>query len=68
VAYANLHFDLAQAALRAGDFATYGDEMKLVEAALAQLSRLTGATPAPTLAPATPAPLPTPAPSATPAP
>ncbi len=68
VAYANLHFELAQAALRQGDFATYGDEMKLVESALAELSRLTGASPAPTLAPATPVPLPTPAPSATPAP
>ncbi len=68
VAYANLHFDLAQAALRQGDFATYGDEMKLVEAALAELSRLTGASAAPTLVPATPAPLPTPVPSLTPAP
>jgi hypothetical protein len=68
VAYANLHFELAQAALRQGDFATYGDEMKLVEAALTELSRLTGASPAPTAAPATPAPIPTPAPTATPAP
>jgi uncharacterized membrane protein (UPF0182 family) len=68
IAYANLHFDLAQTALRAGDFATYGEEMKKVEAALADLSRLTGGSPVP----ATPAPLPTPAsstaPTATPAP
>jgi hypothetical protein len=68
VAYANLHFELAQAALRQGDFATYGDEMELVEAALAELSRLTGASPAPTVVPATPFPAPTPAPSASPVP
>jgi hypothetical protein len=68
VAYANLHFELAQAALREGDFATYGDEMKLVEDALNELSRLTGASPAPTVIPATPSPAPTPAPSASPVP
>jgi hypothetical protein len=80
IAYANLHFGLAQDALRAGDFATYGDEMKLVEAALADLSRLTGASPLPSAAPSpivpTPLPsaatspivLPSAAPSASPAP
>lgn len=47
VAYADLHFRLAQDALRAGDFAKYGEEMKIVEATLAELSRLTGASPAP---------------------
>ncbi len=54
VAYANVHFALAQDALRTGDFATYGAEMKLVEAALAELSRLTGASPAPTVVPSLP--------------
>jgi uncharacterized membrane protein (UPF0182 family) len=38
--YANEHFEAAQSALRAGDFATYGEEMELVEAALQQLSEL----------------------------
>ena len=47
VAYANAHFEAAQAALRAGDFALYGQEMNLVKAALSQLSVLTGQTPAP---------------------
>jgi uncharacterized protein len=42
VAYANAHFEAAQAALRAGDFATYGTEMKTVEAALTRLGELTG--------------------------
>jgi predicted ribonuclease toxin of YeeF-YezG toxin-antitoxin module len=40
IEYANTHFEAAQAALRAGDFATYGDEMELVEAALQRLSEL----------------------------
>jgi len=40
IEYANVHFEAAQAALRAGDFATYGEEMDLVEAALQQLSEL----------------------------
>ena len=35
--YANLHFELAQTALRDGDFARYGAEIALVEAALQQL-------------------------------
>jgi uncharacterized protein len=43
VDYANTHFELAQAALRDGDFATYGSEMDLVQAALQALSQLTGA-------------------------
>ncbi len=47
VAFANRHFELAQAALRNGDFATYGAEMKLVQEALRQLSVLTGASAAP---------------------
>jgi uncharacterized membrane protein (UPF0182 family) len=40
IEYANTHFDLAQQALRDGDFARYGDEMALVEAALRQLDAL----------------------------
>ena len=50
VEYANTHFELAQAALRSGDFATYGTEMELVEAALQALGGLTGS-PAPSLGP-----------------
>jgi uncharacterized membrane protein (UPF0182 family) len=37
IAYAKTHFDLAQAALRAGDFARYGDEIARVDAALEAL-------------------------------
>ena len=48
--YANTHFDLAQAALRNGDFATYGTEMARVQAALEALGQLTRS-PAPSLAP-----------------
>jgi uncharacterized protein len=40
IAYANQHFELAQAALRAGDFGTYGDEIAKVEAALQRLDEL----------------------------
>ena len=40
IAYANLHFELAQGALRAGDFALYGDEIAKVEAALRRLDEL----------------------------
>ncbi len=47
VAYANDHFERAQAALRAGDFTTYGSELKLVQDALRQLTALTGASPTP---------------------
>jgi uncharacterized protein len=46
IAYANSHFEAAQAALRAGDFARYGQEIELVRQALARLSTLTGS-PAP---------------------
>jgi uncharacterized membrane protein (UPF0182 family) len=46
IEYANLHFELAQQALRNGDFATYGEEIALVEAALAELAELAGS-PAP---------------------
>ena len=45
--YANAHFELAQAALRNGDFAAYGREIELVRQALAQLDALAGPTPAP---------------------
>jgi uncharacterized membrane protein (UPF0182 family) len=58
VAYANLHFELAQAALREGDFATYGAEMALVQEALVELSALLGTPP--------PSPVPSPAPSPAP--
>ncbi len=54
--YANLHFALAQTALRDGDFARYGSEIALVEAALQRLQIL-----APGLAPSA-------GPSASPAP
>jgi uncharacterized membrane protein (UPF0182 family) len=40
VAFANQHFDLAQQALRDGDFARYGEEIALVEAALQRLDEL----------------------------
>ena len=40
VAYANQHFELAQAALRNGDFATYGVEIAKVQDALRQLNLL----------------------------
>ena len=42
IEYANTHFDLAQAALRDGDFAVYGDEIAKVEAALQRLDALGG--------------------------
>jgi len=44
--FANLHYELAQRALRAGDLATYEEEIDLVGAALEELDRL-GASPAP---------------------
>jgi uncharacterized membrane protein (UPF0182 family) len=40
IAYANQHFELAQAALRDGDFATYGVEIAKVQQALQQLDQL----------------------------
>jgi uncharacterized protein len=46
IQYANLHFERAQTALRNGDFATYGSEIKLVQDALRQLDVLTSS-PAP---------------------
>jgi uncharacterized protein len=52
VEYANLHFELAQQALRDGDFARYGQEIALVKEALAQLEDLVGATsPSPSASP-----------------
>jgi uncharacterized membrane protein (UPF0182 family) len=47
VAYANDHFEKAQTALRAGDFATYGQEMAKVQEALRQLDALVNVSPAP---------------------
>jgi hypothetical protein len=40
IEYANAHFELAQSALRDGDFARYGTEIALVEAALQRLQVL----------------------------
>jgi uncharacterized protein len=40
IAYANQHFELAQAALRSGDFATYGVEIAKVQQALQELNVL----------------------------
>jgi hypothetical protein len=40
IEYANAHFELAEDALRDGDFARYGTEIGLVEAALRQLEIL----------------------------
>ena len=57
IAYANTHFELAQQALRDGDFARYGAEIALVQAALQRLQVL-----APGLA------IPSPGASASPAP
>ena len=42
VEYANQHFELAQQALRDGDFARYGQEIELVQQALSQLDELVG--------------------------
>jgi hypothetical protein len=47
IAYANDHFERAQAALRAADFATYGVEMAKVQDALRQLDALVKISPAP---------------------
>ena len=47
IAYANDHFELAQTALRAGDFATYGAEMVKVQEALQQLDQLVKVSPSP---------------------
>jgi uncharacterized membrane protein (UPF0182 family) len=40
IQYANQHFERAEAALRAGDFATYGREIALVQDALQRLAQL----------------------------
>ena len=40
IQYAKSHFDLAQAALRDGDFARYGAEIARVDAALQRLDEL----------------------------
>ena len=50
VAYANQHFELAQTALKNGDFATYGQEIALVQQALRRLDALVGPTPVPSTA------------------
>jgi uncharacterized protein len=47
IAYANQHFELAQQALRDGDFARYGQEIELVRQALALLDQLAGPSPTP---------------------
>ncbi|HEX7472466.1 MAG TPA: UPF0182 family protein, partial [Candidatus Limnocylindrales bacterium] len=52
VDFANTHFERAQTALRAGDFATYGAEIALVQDALRQLEQLTGGSPIPSVPPA----------------
>jgi uncharacterized protein len=56
VEYANRHFELAQAALRDGDFALYGEEIAKVEAALQALGELAPelglGSPAPSVSPA----------------
>jgi len=52
VDYANQHFERAEAALRAGDFATYGREIALVQDALQRLDLLVhGSSPAGSSAP-----------------
>jgi uncharacterized membrane protein (UPF0182 family) len=63
IEFANLHFELAQDALRDGDFARYGEEIELVEQALQQLEELTGGSvPAPSAPSASPTASPAPAP------
>lgn len=66
VAYANAHFDLAQQALRRGDFATYGAEMDKVQSALQRLSQVTGGGASPSATSAAPAGSAAPSPSAAP--
>jgi uncharacterized membrane protein (UPF0182 family) len=48
IAYANLHYELAQEALQAGDFARYGEEWAKVGAALQRLDELAPGLLAPT--------------------
>jgi hypothetical protein len=53
IEYANVHFAAAQDALRDGDFARYGVEIELVEAALQRLDELApGLIPSPGTSPA----------------
>ncbi len=59
IAYANSHFEAAQAALKNGDFARYGQEIALVQQALQRLESLTTPSAAPKASSAA-----TPAPSA----
>jgi uncharacterized membrane protein (UPF0182 family) len=47
IAYANAHFELAQQALRAGEFARYGEEIANVKEALRRLGELAGPSPSP---------------------
>ena len=47
IAYANEHFELAQAALRDGDFGRYGREMQAVEEALRLMGELVQTSPSP---------------------
>ena len=47
IRYANAHFELAQEALRRGDFATYGVEIAEVERTLRQLDVVAGGSPSP---------------------
>jgi uncharacterized membrane protein (UPF0182 family) len=47
IAYANEHFEAAQVALRAGDFARYGQEIAAVQEALRLLGTLVGPSPSP---------------------
>ena len=51
IAYANAHFELAQQALRDGDFARYGAEIALVEEALRRLEVLAPGLASPALPP-----------------
>jgi uncharacterized protein len=51
VEYANQHFELAQQALRDGNFAKYGEEIALVQQALSELDALVGASTGPSPAP-----------------
>jgi uncharacterized protein len=51
IEYANRHFELAQGALKDGNFARYGSEIELVRQALARLAELAGPSPSPSVAP-----------------
>jgi hypothetical protein len=60
---ANRQYTAAQAHLRSGDWAAYGDEMDALQATLQQLVQLTGVAPVETPAAETPAAETTPAPT-----